>query len=150
MLAAHAPPPCLCIAFAIQVPKECQGVFSADEGHACLLILMFFDAASLYPLVDTQKQACFQTCGHDADPYMHRSMHTMSGVKVKKQCKTHLPFLPYPVCPSLSLQVYLWVPISVIHDDSVCCLQVETHSASPYAQQEDVDVAACTANDNIA
>ena len=35
------------------------------------------------------------------------------------------------------LQVHLWVPVAVIQDDDVCCVEVDAQATCPGGQEED-------------
>ena len=48
--------------------------------------------------------------------------------------------LPDPVCPVLSLQVLLWVPVGVVDDDCVSGSQVDAQTSGPGRQDEYFDV----------
>lgn len=54
----------------------------------------------------------------------------------------HLFLLAKAVGPGLGLQVNLRVPVCVVHDDAVSCLQVQPHAAGARAQQKHAQAAA--------
>ena len=58
-----------------------------------------------------------------------------------QQRHAHLFLLADAVRPGLGLQIDLGVPVRVIHDDSVGCLQVEAQSTGSCAQQEHAQAA---------
>ena len=58
-----------------------------------------------------------------------------------RQGHAHLLLLANAVRPGLGLQIYLGVPVRVIHYNCVGCLQIQAQSASPRAEQKDAQAA---------